>query len=116
MNMHELKVTTSTIHKDQSTVIMSFKHLHTRTRRERAKRQLTRERAKRAHSLYHIATFTIIQYVVMGDLSFPEYRFTIIQYVVMGDLSFPEYRFTIIHYVVMGDLSFPEYRFTYHFR
>ena len=39
MNMpHELKVTTSTIHKDQSTVMMSFKHLHTRTRRERAKR------------------------------------------------------------------------------
>ena len=45
MNMHELKVTTSTVHKDQSTVIMSFKHLHTRTRRERA---------KRAHSLYII--------------------------------------------------------------
>ena len=43
MNMHELKVTTSTIHKDQSTVIMSFKHLHIRTRRERA---------KRAHALY----------------------------------------------------------------
>ena len=49
MNMHELKVTTSTIHKDQSTVIMSFKHLHTRTRRERA---------KRAHSLYIIYTNT----------------------------------------------------------